>query len=337
VNRREKLLAGAVGGLVGVFALGMGYRGVILKPLQAEDRKTASLREKLEKVKAERRAYFAAEDEVRKFTLRTFDTDVDQASAKSAEMLTHVILQAGLPETDFSRLPAGPQKLRGAMELGWSVSGEGRLEQIVNLLFLLQEEPHAHRIDGLALTPGETPGSVRVRFRYLTLVVEPAPEVEFAPLPAKFTLDSPERQLYAGILQRDILRPYIKRQPAPPGTPPPAAPPPSTPGAPPGPETLRVVSLSEWQGQPEVHIRDLANQRTLRYRPGDALAGGVVALVDYRAMPLPGNEGLQSFSRVILKIGDDYWAVERGRTLAEKYRLKPEQLPATLAKTAKAP
>jgi hypothetical protein len=34
-------------------------------------------------------------------------------------------------------------------------------------------------------------------------------------------------------------------------------------------------------------------------------------MVDYRPLPMPGNEGLKSFSRVILKIGADYWAVER--------------------------
>jgi hypothetical protein len=41
---------------------------------------------------------------------------------------------------------------------------------------------------------------------------------------------------------------------------------------------------------------------------------------------------LKSFSRVILKIGTEYWAIERGKTLADKYRLAPEQLPEQLAK-----
>ena len=45
---------------------------------------------------------------------------------------------AGLPEADFTRLPIGPQKLRGAQELGWNISGAGPFGQIINLLFLLE-------------------------------------------------------------------------------------------------------------------------------------------------------------------------------------------------------
>src|SRR5439155_25314723 len=142
---------------------------------------------------------------------------------------------------------------------------------------------------------------------------------------------SPERKIYDDLVARDILRPYIKR-------PPPGAAvgssqaAPFTPGAAPGPESLRVVSLSEWKGEPEVHVRDLANAKTLRFKPGDTLAGGTVVMIDYRPLVIPGNEILKSFSRVILKIGSEYWAVERGKTLADKHRLTPEQLPAELSK-----
>jgi hypothetical protein len=38
---------------------------------------------------------------------------------------------------------------------------------------------------------------------------------------------------------------------------------------------------------------------------------------------------------VIVKIGTEYWAVERGQTLAQKYRLSPGQLPEQLAKLIK--
>jgi hypothetical protein len=81
-----------------------------------------------------------------------------------------------------------------------------------------------------------------------------------------------------------------------------------------------------------VHVRDVTNQKTFRYKLGDALAEGTVVMVDYRPLPMPGNEGLQSFSRVIVKIGDEYWAIERGQTLADKRRLAPDQLPESLSK-----
>src|SRR5262245_35451572 len=168
-------------------------------------------------------------------------------------MLTRQILQSGLQEADFTRLPVGPRKLRGASEIGWSVQGDGPLADVLDLLFLLQESPYEHRIENLTLATGEGPGLVKIRFRFLTLVLDPTPEVERKELVPKFTLESPERHLYNGIMSRDILRPYIKRlpPPPPPGTPPAGVPSSARPGAPPGPESLRVVSLSEWMGQQE--------------------------------------------------------------------------------------
>ena len=327
MSKREKTMAVAVGSLILLIAAGFGVRAMLVKPLRELDKKTAALREKLEKVKAERRAYFTAEDVVKGHAQRTFSDQVDQASAKSGEMLTKQILLSGLREADFSRMPVGPRKLRGASELGWSVQGDGKLEHVLNLLFLVHKSPYLHRIENLNVSASESPGEVNVRFRYLTLVMEPAPVTDPVDLQPKFTLNGPERRVFDLIAARDILRPYVKRPP--PG----AAPNPSTaPSTPAGPESYRLVSLSEWMGHPEIHVRDVTNQKTLRYQPGDDLAGGTIVMVDYRPFPMPGNEALQSFSRVIVKIGAEYWAIERGRTLADKYKLAPAKLPEQLAK-----
>jgi len=56
--------------------------------------------------------------------------------------------------------------------------------------------------------------------------------------------------------------------------------------------------------------------------------------VDYRPIPMPGREIIQSESRVILRVGEDFWAIERGRTLADKRKLAIHQLPQELAKTS---
>lgn len=335
MNRRKKILAVAVGGIVGLLVLGLGVRAVILNPLREIDKRIATSRERLAKIQNERRTYFAAEDRMKATALRTFADALDQASAKSGELLTKHILKSGLHEDEFTRLPVGPRKLRGAQEIGWSVQGEGPLNDVVDLLFVLQESPHVHRLDGLTVSDGEVPGMAKVNFRYLTLVMDPAPEVQRKELAAAYALDSAQRHIFDGIVTRDLLRPYIKRPPPPPppvapGSPPGATPPP--PGSPPGPETFRVVSLSEWMGQPEVHVRDLTAQKTLRYKPGEPFAGGTLACVDYRSLPMPGNSFLRSDSRVIVRIGNEYWAIERGRTLAEKHKLSLEQLPAELAK-----
>ena len=329
MNKREKFMALTVGGIVLLLAAGFGGRALLVKPLREIDKKTAALRERLDKINDDRRAYFAAEKIVKTYAQQTFSEQMDQASAKSGEILTQQLSLSGLQEADFSRMPVGPRKLRGASEIGWGVQGEGKLENVINLLFLLDKSAYLHRLDNLVLSPGDNPGEVRVRFRYLSLVLDPAPIVEPVDLSSKFTSESPERRTFDSIVARDILRPYVKRAPA-------SAPDhkssPASPSQPAGPESLRVVSLSDWMGQPEVHVRDTRRDKTLRFKPGDPLAGGTIVMLDYRALPMPDRPTLKSFSRVIVRIQSDYWAIEHGRTLADKYKMAPTQLPEPLAR-----
>ena len=311
MNPREKILAGLVLGTACLFGGALGLRAFITRPLTELDKRIIAARERLEKVNTERRNYFASEDRLKSLAKLTFADTVDEASARSGEMLTKQILR--------------------------NVQGDGPLAGVVNLLFLLEQSPYLLRLENLVVSGGETPGVVRVQFRCLTLVLESTFDIQREPLLAKVELDAPERRALDSIVSRDILRPYIKRPPPPPvvakgGGSSAATAAPATPPAPPGPETFRVVSLSEWQGQPEVHVRDLTAQKTQRYKPGDALAGGTIALVDYRPMPLPGTSGLQSFSRVIVRVKDEFFAIERGQTLADMRKLELAQLPPELAK-----
>jgi len=336
VNAREKLLAGLVLGCAALFGGALGLRAFISRPLTDLDKRIVAARERLGKIQTERRNFFAAEDRLKALTKLAFADTTDEASARSGEALTKQILQAGLDEGNFTRLPLGPRKLRGASEIGWNVQGDGALAKVVNLLFILEQSPHLLRLEGLVLSQAEKPGEVRVRFRCMTLVLDPAPDAKREPLVAKVNLKSDERRVFDGIVTRDLLRPYIKRPPPPvvakAGGDSSATAVPATPPAAPGPETFRVVSLSEWQGQPEVHVRDLTAQKTVRYKPGDALAGGTIALVDYRSMPLPGASGLMSYSRVIVRVKDEFFAIERGQTLADLRKLELTQLPPELAK-----
>ena len=324
MKKREKMLAGIVLGLVAILVLGFAMKSIFVKPLKDIDKQTALLKEKLAKINAERREYFDAEDALKVVAQRAFAPDLNQASARSGEMITRQIAFAGLNEGDFTRTPMSPRKLKGATETGWSIQGKGSFERIVNLIFLLQTSPQVHRIEGVTLSASEKPGDVKVRLLYLTLVLEPAPEFDPSELKPRLTLESPERVAYNSILERDILRPYIKAPKPPPSRS--GEPGPST--APEGPEALRVVSLSEWEGQPEVHIRDIAQNVTKRYLPGDKLKdSGEIVAVDYRPMPSPRNPLLLSHSRIILKIDKEFWAVERGETLAQKRKLDADQWP----------
>ena len=332
MNQREKTLLLIVGGLLGLFIVGFGARSMFVEPIKNADRKVRGAHQKLEGLRKQQREYFANEDYVKSVTTRTFSHDLDEASAKSGEILTRTILQAGLSETGFSRLPVGPIRYRGAREIGWSVRGDGPQKDVFDLLFLLQNAPAAHRLESLTVSKADKFDSVRVSFRYMTLVVEPAPIVDPINLTTNLSLASAERKSYDPAITRDILRPYIKRPPPPAPAPSKPEPPKPTVPPPPGPETFKVISLSQWAGQSEIHVRDLNQNKTLRYTPGDELAGGKILLVDYRPMPMPDNPGRKSHSRVILKIGEAYWAVERGQTLAQKHQLNTDQLPSEIAK-----
>ena len=325
MKKREKILAGIVGGILGIFILGFLIKGFFLKPLNEVDKQTGFLREKLAKAHNERTEYFNAEDALKKIARRTFSDDLNQASARAGEMLMRQIALAGLNESDFTRLPVGPRRLRGASEIGWSITGKGDLNRIINLLFLVESSPCLHRVESVSLSSYDKPGEIRVRFLFLTLVLDPAPVTDPVELKPEFGLDSPERLAYNTILQRNFLLPYV---PAPPPAPEPKKSNDKPTPAPSGPESWRVVSLSEWEGVPEVHLRDPGSEKTRSYKPGDSIKEfGQIVAVDYRPMPFPKNPQLLSHSRVILKIGDQFWAVERGQTLAEKHKLEDEQWP----------
>jgi len=320
MNRREKILVGVAGGFLALFAVAYAGKVLFRDPLHELDQQNKALRDKLGQLADERRAFFASEDYLKGLAPILFGGEADAASAQAGKMITDRIVALGLSEAQFSRSPVGPRKLHGAQEVGWSVQGEGPLPKMLDLLFGLEQTPQLHRLENLVISAGDRPGLVRARFRYLTLVIDglaPKPGVE---LKAKFGLDSPQRRFYDSIFQRDLLRPYVPSPPAPPAA---AA---TEPAA----DRLTVVSLSNWGGNPEVHVSEAGTQHVTRLKKGDPLAGGEIVMIDYRTLPVPGKPGLLSYSRVIVRIGKAYWAIEQGQNLAARHELAADQLPPEL-------
>ena len=131
--------------------------------------------------------------------------------------------------------------------------------------------------------------------------------------------------LYSGITKRALFLPYEKKASTP--LPPSNQPKTKTTPPPPGPESYKVVSLSQWKGKQEVMIYNSIKKETKSYKLGDSLAGGTIVMIDYRQMPFPNKPDLLSQSRVIVLIKAKYWAIERGNTMADMYQLTLEQLP----------
>ena len=271
-----------------------------------------------------------------KLNERGFASTSAEAVSSMGEHITRLIKQSGLSETAFSRRPFEPRAIvrNGPKPIGYTVTGEGALKKVTDLLFLLQNDPHIQRVENISLSPVSGGTNVRVNFQFLSLVIG-TKYGKFtgtnAP-PVQPKLKSEDRDLYAGITKRALFLPYQKKppEPAPPPTKPKAKPPTIPP--PPGPESYKIVSLTEWQGEQEVMVFNSTKKKTKSYKLGDELAGGTIVMIDYRQMPYPKKPGLLSQSRVIVSIENDYWAIERGNTLADIHKLSSEQLPKRLAK-----
>ncbi len=326
MNPRTRLLAFAALGLAGLIIVGFLVKGIVVRPLRALDDQIVQLRVKLNGLEQERRAFLAADAEVRAAATRMFGGDADDAQAQLGAILTAQIVAVNLREADFTRMPSGRRRLPGAEEIGWTIQGEGPLSRVLDLLFVLQQDPRLHRLESLALSPASEGSRVRVRFRYLSLVFNPAPDFKPATNLVQANLDSPQRRRYNAITHRDLLRPVVAADREPP--PPPPADPAQQANA--DAQNLKVVSLSSWENQPEAHLYDARNQKTIVCRPGEKLLEGELALVDYRPLPWPDKPELLSYSRLIWRIGEEYWAVEMGQTLAERRRLSATELPSSL-------
>ena len=276
---------------------------------------------------------------IRQWAARTFDTDEYRANAKVASAVLSLVERAGLSPDKISLQLVHGSQVRGAYrEIGRLIRVRGGLKSIVDFLYLLDAEPHLHRLDQLTITPVLKSNEVDLQVRYVTPLLDlkdvPNTPVDQVPTTAPAKLDAPERKLYEAIAARDLFRPYIQRPASPPpvhvASKPPkrTTPPPATPPSPAS--RFKVVGLPEWSDSQAVFVSDSSTGQTRAYKPGDVLGGGVIAMVDYRALPSQANPKILSPSRVILKIGPEYFAVELGEYLSAKRRLSDSDLPASL-------
>lgn len=323
MNKRTRLLAWSTLGAAGLLTGGLVLQAVVSRPLRTLDGQILQLQVRWNSLQKERQEFLKAEAEVRAHAGRLFASQAEEAEARLGALLTAQVVRVGLREADFTRIPVGRRRLPGAEEVGWIIQGEGTLPRLLDLLFLLQSEPRLHRVEGLSLTPANEGARTRVRFRYVTLVLTPPPELKAGDAAPELSLEVPARRRYDAITQRDLFRPFVPEEPRPTPAPAPGPPAPAQPN-------FRVVSLSSWDGQPEVHLFDDREKRLIVRRPGDTLLDGQVAMVDYRPLPLPGKAGLLSFSRLIWRSDTNYWAVESGQSLSDRRALAPEELPPAL-------
>ena len=278
-----------------------------------------------------------------RYARETFGLDPLEVSEQIRVRIDKMVSASGMRRGKATSSPiSGKYELNVYQEVGWSYKLIGSLRQAVNMMYLLRNDPYLHRIEGLRAEPTKDRKEVELSFRYVTLVLSPRKNEKLTtgdsahPKPISRLADNKQLPLYYGIAERNLFRPYLPK-PAP--SPPPVAKQSKAQKPTTSPSTdwgrFKVVGLSQWGGEKDILIENTQNEEHSRFRlynVGDSLAGGTIVMVDYRIMPKPNQPELLSYSRLILKIGQDYYAVELGQTLAEKHRLRSKELPASLRK-----
>lgn len=330
-NPRERILFFVTVGVVGLAMGYMLYFKALIQPTRLDRAQIATVESDIENLETElaRGDHFRAR--LAKWAESSFGGEPLKASEHSRAHLIQLHARAGLEEKVLVLSNFAGRKLpKGAgQEIGWTLKTRGAMNQVIDLLFLLQNDPRLHRLENISWMPVSGSNAVELNLKYVTLVPETAPgekPVEFVAgePPKEDPLAAPQRKLYAVISERDLFRPYIQRPPAPPAevvqNPPPV-------------NRLafqKVVSLSTLAGQPTVVVRDTNENVTRTYQVGSKLLGGEIVHVDYRPMPREDKPYLDSPSRVILKIGAEFWAVELGHTLAQKHPVPDTLVPEAL-------
>lgn len=322
--------------LVGCIAAALVYmmlNALLLAPAGRLNDRAAQLQRDIDYKTSQLRIFAARAGKLESLAAQTFGSDGDQASERVRARLVTLIQRSGLPADGMSLKPVSGARVKDRYaEVGWTLAAKGRLGQAVSLLYLLQAEPYLHRVETVSLAPAGDGSMADLKLRYTTLVLpgtkdRPLAGGEFADAAATGDLAGADRRRYDALVQRDPFRPYQapppKPQPQPEAAPPPPPPDAST--------HMRVVGLPTWDGQGEVQVLDTQGNKMTTCKPGEELGGGMIVMIDYRPLPMPGKEDILSGSRVILAVGQEFWAVELGQMLSQKRRLEPSQLPPGLA------
>jgi len=332
MNTREKILAAATGIVAVLLITYLAINRVFLMPAAQRFNRASDLVRQIERARAEKAKEPSYKARLKELAGRAFGTDPLKVSERVRSRLTDLLAMSGLDTEHLTLKPVVGGRVPGVYrEVGWLVQVRGQLARVVDFLYLVTKEPHLHRLDNMVVTPVRGRDEVELQVKYGTLVLESKAFQEFETdaVGAEVTraaLEAPDRAGYDVIASRALFRPYV---PAPKRSP--SAPPPRPDFRPPEPhgpsQRYRVVGLPTLGREPEVLIRESTTGKVKRYKPGDELGGGTIVMVDYRPMPFLQKPEILSGSRVVLRFGSEYYAVELGGYLVEKYRLGPDRMP----------
>ena len=341
MNKREKILAAITAGIICVIVLYTLVNGLFLSPATSLDEDIRNTKRNIDKLEQTKRSMKVKTAHLKALAALTYGKDDDDVEKKTFSHLMAMLDRSGLT-SEGKGVSKGNTKSSGDLrETAWRVLKGGKMEHILNLLYMLEEDPTLHRIENLSISPRERDGPFRVEFDYVALSLASRKGPQFAttrPSDIKLAIDlkSDRRKLYNVIPERDIFRRYIKyvAPPKPPAVvvkkPTPRIDPPKPPAGPK--PKYRICGLPTFGGEPEVWVVNEIDKTgaVYKYKQGEKLMGWEIVMVDYRMLPDPDKPDLFSPARVIVKIDSDYWAIEGNQYVTAKRILKGSDLPPVL-------
>jgi len=344
---REKIVVWGIAGAAGAGLLYALAAAVAINPIRRRRADESALRKSISTLEGENARLAGSLGQYAKLRDRTFADTPLGAGVRVAQRVNELARRAGLGQGDYTATtftsPGGEgYSLVGCTVLGRRVS----LSRLTSFLYLLKNDSHLRRVTNLDITPQQDKSVFNFSLRYVSPVLDdklPVPGVKGRkPLTTQqaeiASLNTEQRAAYNVIHERNIFKPYVKRYVAPPRRDPPRRqpprrdPPPVRPPPAPAYDRLVVTGLPGAGERHEVHLTAPGSGQATVHKVGDKIPVGVIAMVDYRELLIPGPDRRKRLSsgRVILKIGRDYWAVERGQPLGGRRLLKPDELPGTL-------
>ena len=333
MNQREKILGSITGGaavlLLGFLLVSKLFIGPV-NDLDIQIRDAESKKEDLKTENAREKSYL---DQLREINSKAVAFEEPRVSELLRARLVDLLRPSNLSSDNLSLKPITGTRAAGYYkEIGWFVHVRGRLEQLVNFLYLLSNEPYLHKLDSIVVSPITRSAELELQLKYTTLVLDPRPgekfpatqPIENAPIA---DLQQLNRSAYQTIVMRDLLRPYFpKNQNF-------VSSQPSNDTTNFGESTesrLVIVGLPSWgNGISDVIVKDIGNNQTQTLHVGDVLGSGLIVAVDYRRLPFTEKPGF-SDSRAILEIGGNYFTIDLGDSLANRKPVLLSSLPKEL-------
>jgi hypothetical protein len=345
MNQREKILIILGAGVFTVVLLVLAWSRLFAAPAAEADARADALRKSNATLKTENTRLEQSVREWVRARNSTFDKDPLTTERLFNAWINDVVSEAGFGTTDLKLSKFVDRSLAHSYAgLGYTITTPKPvpLDRLVNLLYLLGRDPMLHRVFNLSVNPQRNGREVGFTLGCATLVLDegvPAAPGLLAARPTSrpadtVSLESPDRAAYNVIARRNIFAIYTpppKYTPQPPVAPP-AAPvevvrvprPPTV-----DPNDMKVIGLPFNGQEAEIHLLSPTGAPESIHKPGDKLPppGGEIVTVEYSPVPFSDKPEDTATSRMILKIGNDYWAVELGQRLSQKRMLKPEELP----------